>query len=104
MARYEVGRRYQIRCFYCCVAKSQVRDSLRTRLLGIVNKVPLRIEIGILTNYLDAVLVRAHGAVRTETEEQCLRPAGFIQFEGRIDGQARVRDVVDDPDGKMVPG
>ncbi len=71
-------------------AEAQVRRRLRPRLLGVVDEVRLRVDRGIFSNDLDAVLVRADRAVCAEAEEHRAHDLLRLDVERRIEGQARM--------------
>ena len=68
-------------------------------LLGVVNEVALGVVVGFVTDNLDGVLVGTHGTVGTQTEEHGLEEVAF-ELEVRVDGEARVANVVVDTDGE----
>ena len=81
--------------------ETQVRDRLRTRLLRVVDEVPLSVEpLG--AEDLDRVLVRADRAVRAQPEEDCADRPGWLDVQRRVVVQARPRDVVRDADGETA--
>ena len=80
-----------------------MRDGRGTRLLRIVNKIPLSVEIGFLAHDLDGVLVRAHRAVRAEAIEHAAHHALVrVGAEIFIPIQAGMAEVVVDADREMV--
>ncbi len=85
-------------------AEPQMRDGARTGLLGVINKVALRVEIRLFADDLDGVLVGAHGAVGAEAEEHGIGDAGMADEERGVQIQAGVGDVVGDAHGEPVFG
>jgi len=95
---------HQIRAANRMLAEAQVGDRARAGLSGVVDEVPLRVEIGSLTDDLDRVLVRAHRAVGAEAPEHggmnTLRLAGPVI----VPFQARSGHIIDDADREVVLG
>ena len=71
------------------VAESQVRDRYAAGLLGVILEVCLRLHIGMVTDDLDGVLIRANGTVCAQTPEfaglRSLRRN--VRILGAVDGQ-----------------
>ena len=101
MASHEVSFVFanQVRGVDDALTKAEVRGGHGAGLLGVVNEVALGVVVGFVTDNLDGVLVGTHGTVGTQTEEHSLEEVAF-QLEVRVDGEARVADVVVDTDGE----
>jgi len=93
----EVGRADRLR------AEAQVRDGQAARLLGVVHKVSLREERGVLADDLDRVLVGAHGTVAAKPVEEGARHAGEGQVEGGVVREGETGHVVADAHGEGLP-
>lgn len=57
-------------------AEAQMRNGEAAGLFGVVGKVGLGVEVGVVADDLHSLLVGAHGAVRAEAEELALHGAG----------------------------
>ena len=75
MAGDEVSLRNIVRRLDGVVAETQVRDGDAAGLLGVILEVCLDILIGVVTDDLDGVLVRADSTVAAETPELALGSA-----------------------------
>ena len=104
MAGNEAGLLNQIGAVNRIGAEAQMRNRARARLLGVVDEVALCVEVGFLANDLDRVLVRAHGAVSTKSEEHGVGDGGVADEERRVDIKARVADIIDDTNRETVFG
>ena len=82
--------------------KRRCGDRARARLLGVVDEVALRPQVGVLADDLDAVLVGAHGAVGTHAVENGARRAVVFDVQPGVVVEARVGDVVVDADREML--
>ncbi len=104
VARNEIGPRDEIRPPDRTRSKTQVGNRHGAGFLRVVHKVALRVVVGVLSDNLDRVLVRAHRAVGAETVEK--RPDGprILRRKLGIIVEARVRDVVANSNGEMVLG
>ena len=104
MAGDEVGlaRADQVRRTYGVRPEPQVRGGHRTRLLRVVDEIPLRVEVGTLSDDLDAVLVGAHRPVGAEPEEHGADHVVRLRRERVVDLERGVRDVIDDADREVV--
>ena len=71
-----------------------MRNGSRSGFLGIVNEVPLGIILGVFANDLDGILVRAHGAIRTQAVKHGTDNTLRFNRELRIVFQAGLADVV----------
>src|SRR5713226_6350703 len=69
MAGHEVGFGNQVAGADRLRSKPQVRDGHGARLFGVIDEVALRVVVGTLAYDLDGVLVRANGAISTQTVE-----------------------------------
>ena len=69
-------------------AEAQVRDGLRAGLLGVVDEVPLGVQIRLVTEDLDRVLVRADRPVGAEAEEHGADGLRRLDVERRVIPQA----------------
>ena len=69
MTGHEVGLADQVCGLDRVFTKTQMRNGQTTGLLGVIFKVSLSIHVGVVTDDLDGVLVRANGTVRTQTPE-----------------------------------
>ncbi len=85
-------------------AKPQMRYRHRARLLRIVNKVTLRIIRCLRANNLDRILVRPHRPIRTQSIEQRTYRPRVLRRKLRVILQARMRNVVLNPDREMILG
>ena len=84
-------------------AHAQVRDGDGARLPGVVDEVPLRVQVGVLADDLDGTLAGADGPVRTRPEEHRLLLSSRARVaELRVRREAEVRDIVGDPDGEVA--
>ena len=103
MAADEAGLRHQVRRADGLGTETQVRGGLGSGLLGVVDEVRLGVEALVAQN-LDGVLVGTDRPVRPQAEEH--RPYGLrrLDVERGIERQARVGDVVDNPNGEAFPG
>ncbi len=70
MAADKVRLFHQIGRLQRPLAHPQVRDGEATRLLGVVDEIALRIEVGVVAEDLDAVLGRRDGAVAAKAVEE----------------------------------
>jgi len=104
VAGYVVGLGDQVGRSDGLLAETQVRNGETAGLLGVVSKVGLGVEIGVVADDLDGLLVGAHGAVGAEAEELALHGAGGhgVDFLFHIKGE--VGDVVVDAHGEVVFG
>ena len=84
-------------------AEPEVRDRLRARLLRVVDEVALHVDRRVLADDLDAVLVRADGAVGAEAEEHRPHGARGLGDPGGIVGQAGPAHVVVNADREVIP-
>ena len=66
------------------VAESQVRNGHAAGLLGVILEVCLCLHVGMVTDDLDGVLIRANGAIRAQTPE--LASLGSLRCNVRILG------------------
>ena len=82
--------------------EAQMRDRHRTRLFRVIDKVALRIVVGLFANDLDRVLVRAHGAVRAQAPEDALHDILVFEGELRIIIQAGMGHIVVNANRKVV--
>ena len=94
----EVRRLQQIRRADGPRAEPQMRDRIGAGLLRVVDEVALSMSFVVRGQDLRRVLVRANGAVGAQAEEQRAHDVRRLDVEVRIDGQAGVRHVIDDPD------
>jgi hypothetical protein len=81
-----------------------MRRGDRAGLLRVIDEVTLHIIRGAGADDLDGVFVGTHGAVRTETVEECEDGAGILGRKSGIVVQAGVGHVVLNADGEMVLG
>ena len=103
MAGDEVGAVDQVRGADRLRAEAEMRHRDRSGLLGVVDEVALREQVGVLADDLHRALVGADGAVGAETEEHGLDLAGRPRMrEVGVDREAEVGDVVVDADGEMT--
>src|SRR5580700_7524908 len=98
----KVGAGYQIAGSNRLRPESQVRNGDRTGLLRVIDEISLRVIVGILTDYLDRILIRAHGAVRAQAVEHGPDNVVGLGGERRVISQAGMADVVVDPDGEVI--
>ena len=98
MAAHEARLRDEIRRVDRLRAEAQVRDRLRPGLLGVVDEVPLGLQILLGAEDLDRVLVRADGSVGAEAEEHRAHRLRRLDVKRRVVVDARAGDVVGDPD------
>jgi len=82
--------------------KTQVRDRLRARLFRIVNKVSLTVEIGVLTNNLDAVFVCADRAIGTKPEKYRARDLGALYFKRLVLFETGMGNIVMDTNCEVI--
>src|SRR3546814_14572206 len=75
-------------------------DRLGAGFVAVIDEIPLRVALRVLSQDLHAVLVRPDRPVRAETEEQRPGYAGRLDFEASLDRQAGAADVVGDADGE----
>ena len=82
--------------------KTQMRNGQTAGLLGVIFKVCLSIHVGVVTDDLDGVLVRANGTVSTQTPE--LAADGGCRSRNRIlaDLQRQVGHIINDTDGEAL--
>ena len=85
-------------------AKTQVGDRHRARFLGIVDKVTLRVVVGLSANDLDAVVIGAHRSIGAQSIEQAAHDTGWFQIEGWVNLQAGLSHIVGNANGEMVLG
>ena len=83
-------------------AEAKMRDGIRARFLRVVDEVALRVAGRVGGENLHGILVGAHRAVGAETKEQRAHDLGRFNVEVRIDLEAGVRDIIDDPDGERM--
>ncbi len=103
MARHEVRLRAEVGAVDRVRSEAQVRDGEPARLLRVVDEVALREVVGVGADDLDAVLVRAHGAVGAKPVEHALGATGILQQEGGdVDGSPG--NVVRDAHGEVILG
>ena len=84
-------------------AEAQMGNRLGAGLVGIIDEIALGVAPGVLGDDLDAVLVGADRAIGDRARRRRRgdrRPA--LDGEIRIDGEARVRDIVIDAEGEAV--
>ena len=98
----EVSRVDLIRRLDRRLAEAQVRNRQTAGLLGVVCEIRLSVHIGVVTDDLDGVLVRADGAVRAETVELAADCASRSSVEDLAGRQAGVGHVIDNADGEVV--
>ena len=102
MAGHKVRRADQVRGADRVFAETQVGLGQAARLLGVIHKVSLAVQVGRVANDLDRVLVRADRAVRAHAPELC---AG-LAFGGGVDllrqRQGGEGHVVNNADGEVV--
>ncbi len=65
----EVGFRNQVGGVNGLRSEAQVRHRHRARLLRVVDKIALRVIVGVLADNLDGILVGAHGSIRAQAVE-----------------------------------
>ena len=97
-----LSRNVQVGAADGLVAETQVGNGYAARFLGVVGEVALRVLIGVVADNLDAVLVRADGAVGAETVELAGNGGGVSHVDFLFDGERRVGDVVEDTNGEVV--
>ena len=104
MAGDEVGlaRADQVRRADGARPEPQVGGGHRTRLLRVVDEVPLRVEVGTLPDDLHRALVGAHRPVGAEPVEHGPHDVVGLRRERAVDLERGVRDVVDDADREVV--
>ena len=100
----KIRRGDQIRCVDRLFSEPQMRDRDRAGLLGIVNKIRLRVEPELLGDDLDCVFVRADRAVGAEPEEDRLAERLARQVERRIVAEREPADIVFNPDRELLAG
>src|SRR5579862_7113541 len=81
-----------------------MRDRDRSRLLRVIHEVALGIVIGILSDNLDRVLVCTYGPIGTEAIKQGANRAWVFSRELGIIVEAGVRNIVANPDRKVILG
>src|ERR1700674_856718 len=84
--------------------ETQMRNRDRPRLLRVIHEIALGIVNCIFSNNLDRVLVCPYCSVRTEDIKQGANCAWFLGGELSIVVQAGVRDIVVNPDSKVILG
>ena len=82
----------------------EMGDGHRSRLLRVVHEVALGVEVSGVTDDLDGRLVRANGAIRAQTEEDCSEHVVWLRGALLGFGKAQLGHVVDDPDGERLHG
>ncbi len=102
VAADEAGRADQIRRVDRVRPEAHMRHRLRTGFLRVVDEIALRVQWRGLADDLDAVLVRAHRAVRAQANEQGTDDLVRLDVEGFVIVQAAVRHVVVDADHEMI--
>ena len=102
MARNKVRLSDEIGFADLFLSKAQVRSGNRSGLLGVVHKIGLCVVVSRFTDNFDRVLVGADRTVRAESIEHCLMHTGIVNMEVRIIGEADMRYVVFDADGKVA--
>ena len=103
VARHEVGLGAEVGAVDGVGPEAQVGDGEAARLLGVIDEVALRVVVGVRADDLDAVLVRANGAVGAQTVEHALGAAGILEQEGG-NGDGGTGHVVIDAHGEVVLG
>ncbi len=101
VAGHEVGVLDEVRGADRVGAEPQVRHGDGAGLLGVVDEVALGPEVGVVADDLDALLVRADGAVAAEAVEDGAARARRDREVG-IARQREAGDVVDDADGEAA--
>ena len=100
MAGHKVRLAHQVGGFDGLAAKAQMADRQAAALFGIVGKIPLRIQVGVVSDDLDGVFVGAHGTVGAQAPEFAA-DGGFRGGIGKFGLQQRkVGHVVGDAHGK----
>ena len=102
VARHEVRLIDEVGAADGLVAEAQVGDGYAARLLGVVGEVALRVLVGVVADDLDAVLVGADGAVRTETVEFAGDGRGMRDIDLFLDGKRSAGHIVEDTHGEVV--
>ena len=94
----------QVRRLYRIRSKPQVRNGYAAALLGVVNKVSLRVIGRLVPDDFDGVLVRANCAVGTKAKEYGALYASVVKLERFVVGNGIVGDVVDYAHREVVLG
>ncbi len=104
VAGNEVGLINQIGRFDRSFAETQVRHGKTAGLFGVIGKIGLRIEIGVIADNFDCVLVCAYSAVGTEAEELALYGAFGDGIEVFAHFKGKMRHVIFNTHGEVVLG
>jgi hypothetical protein len=99
----ELGLVDQVRRADRLGAKAQVRDGDRAGFLRVVHEVALGVVVGLFTDDLDRVLVRADGAVCAQPKNTHARSRGSRISKGIVI-QAGEGNIIVDADGEVVLG
>ena len=81
--------------------ESQVRHGDAAGLFGVVVKVCLCIQIGIIADNLDGVLICADGTVGTKAPELTAGCTGRSRIDSLAERQRQVGNIIADTDGKF---
>jgi len=84
------GRSYQIWSSDNTFAESDVRDRNSAGLLGVVNKITLRVKIGVFANNFDGILVGADRPVGAQTIKKAAKNISTFNIERIINVQTGV--------------
>ena len=103
MARDEAGLGDQISRPDRTRTRAQMRNGRCARLLGVVDEVPLDEQVGRFSDDLDRVLVGANRAIGAKAVENRRCDVARLDVVGVVTGQRRVRHIVHDADGKVIP-
>ena len=104
VARDKVRRADQVRCVNGARPKAQVRDRHRAGFPRVVVEKALRVIFGVFADDADRVVVGAHRAIRAQAVKQRAHRVFALGREIWIIGQARVRHVVVNANGKVILG
>ena len=104
VASNKVGTRNQVAGTDGTRAEAQVRGGDGAGFLRVVNEVSLSVVLRVLTDDLDGILVRAHGAIGTKSVEEGADRAGIFGGELGVKGKRVVGHIVVNTDGEVVVG
>ena len=102
VAADEAGLLDQVRRVDRAGTEPEVGDGHRSRLLGVEDEVALCEEVGLLADDFHGVAGSAHGAVRAQAIEHRGGDVRGFGSEARVDLEAQVGDVVDDPHRELT--
>jgi len=102
MAGKEIRCFNQVRRTNTLFAKTQMRLGYSTRLFGVIRKICLSIQIGIINNNRNSVLISTNSSIRTKAPEFAANNIFWSDIHIRANWQRDMRNVIIYTNGKMV--